>query len=88
MLIRFIDCNHPGVVYTGTEDHMRGLGADGGCPSKLEGTSPIRDEDMAGGFWEERTAPDHWKMTEAQYASYVAWLNRGSDREDEPCPLP
>lgn len=86
-VIRFVDCNHPGVVYTGTEDHMRGLGLDGGCPSLVTGTSRIPDEDMAGGFWAEQMAPSHWLVTEAQAAEYLAWLNREPSREAEPCPL-
>lgn len=67
-MIRFIDCNYPGVIYSGTEAHMKGLAREGGCPSLLEGLSPIPDEDMEGGFWAERPAPVFWALSDEEYA--------------------
>ena len=60
-MIRFIDGNYPGVVYSGTEAHMEGLAREGGCPIKLKGTDPLWDvEDGIRYDWEEKPAPAFW----------------------------
>jgi len=68
-MIRFMDCNYPGVVYTGTEAHMEGLGREGGCPSLLpEGYVPHWTEDdgadVAGQPWRTQEAPAFWAEPE------------------------
>jgi len=80
-MIRFMDCNHPGVVYTGTKAHMHGLSRAGGSPSQMSGSSPIPDEDMVGGFWREEPAPDFWAWSDSKYESEEALaMARGTER--------
>ena len=54
----FEDWNHPGVVYEGTEEQMRRLEQEGGCPYVIDGvpTTPLPD----GTPWELQKAPAHW----------------------------
>ena len=68
-MIRFGDCNYPGVIYSGTEAHMNGLAREGGSPYLVQGSAPIPDEDMAGGFWDEREAPSSWALSDEEYDS-------------------
>ena len=72
LVFRFMDCNYPGVVYTCPmnlgEAMMRGLGNEGGCPSKMEPRH--KDDKVAAQDWMdsygdgrigvEREAPDFW----------------------------
>jgi hypothetical protein len=59
--IRFIDSNYPGVIYTGTVEHMHGLSCEGGAPTqvseKFTGTGILPDIPEA---WKIEAAPDFW----------------------------
>jgi len=74
----FIDCNYPGVIYSGEPAHMRGLGAVGGCPARVSeafAERMMRVGDPIEGRWEAREAPDFWVGEGRREALRVAVLN-------------
>jgi hypothetical protein len=56
---RFVDGNHPGVVYTGNQDSFDMMRLDG-CNPWLVGPGPIVEENEDGSWdmWIEHTIPD------------------------------
>lgn len=77
-VIRFIDCNHPGVVYIGTRAHMEGLAYEGGDPSELAPGGPYGDQD---GEWHVRDAPEWWAASWRDWSRFVDGP-RAKDRRD------